>query len=38
LRVQFAGTYFKAAEVYDDGSIKTKYAEMIREDEGIRPP
>ena len=35
----WSGTYFKAAEVYDDGSIKAKYyAEMIREDEGIRPP
>jgi hypothetical protein len=32
-------TYFKAAEVYDDGSIKAKYyAEIIREDEGILPP
>jgi len=32
-------TYLKAAEVYDDGSIKAKYyAEAIREDEGIRPP
>jgi hypothetical protein len=32
-------TYLKAARVYDDGSIKTKYyAEAIREDEGIRPP
>jgi hypothetical protein len=31
-------TYLKAAEVYDDGSIKAKYyAEAIREDEGIRP-
>jgi hypothetical protein len=33
------GTYLKAAQVYDDGSIKAKYfAEAIREDEGIRPP
>jgi hypothetical protein len=32
-------TYLKAAQVYDDGSIKAKYyAEAIREDEGIRPP
>ena len=32
-------TFLKAAEVYDDGSIKAKYyAEAIREDEGIRPP
>jgi hypothetical protein len=32
-------TYLKAAQVYDDGSIKAKYyAEVIREDEGIRPP
>ena len=32
-------TYLKAARVYDDGSIKTKYhAEAISEDEGIRPP
>ena len=32
-------TYLKAAQVYDDGSIKTKYlAEAIREDEGISPP
>ena len=31
--------YLKAAQVYDDGSIKAKYyAEAIREDEGIRPP
>ncbi|HET7345541.1 MAG TPA: hypothetical protein VFJ05_06690 [Nitrososphaeraceae archaeon] len=29
-------TYLKAAQVYDDGSIKAKYfAEAIREDEGI---
>jgi hypothetical protein len=28
----------KAAQVYDDGSIKAKYyAEVIREDEAIRP-
>ena len=32
-------TYLKAAQVYDDGSIKAKYfAEAIREDEGISPP
>jgi hypothetical protein len=32
-------TYLKAAQVYDDGSIKAKYyAEALREDEGIRPP
>jgi hypothetical protein len=32
-------TYLKAAQVYDDGSIKAKYyAEAIREDEGFRPP
>jgi 8-oxo-dGTP pyrophosphatase MutT (NUDIX family) len=32
-------TYLKAAQVYDDGSIKAKYyAEAIREDEVIRPP
>ena len=32
-------TYLKAAQVYDDGSIKAiYYAEAIREDEGIRPP
>jgi hypothetical protein len=32
-------TYLKAAQVYDDGSIKAKYyAEAIREDEGVRPP
>jgi hypothetical protein len=32
-------TYLKAAQVYDDGSIQTKYyAEAIREDEGIKPP
>ena len=32
-------TYLKAAQVYDDGSIKAKYyAGSIREDEGIRPP
>jgi hypothetical protein len=32
-------TYLKAAQVYDDGSMKAKYyAEAIREDEGIRPP
>src|SRR5215472_16583512 len=31
--------YLKAAQVYDDGSIKAKYyGEAIREDEGIRPP
>jgi hypothetical protein len=31
-------TYLKAAQVYDDGSIKTKYyAEVRRENEGIRP-
>jgi hypothetical protein len=29
----------KAAQVYDDGSIKAKYfAEAMREDEGISPP
>ena len=29
----------KAAEVYDDGSIRAKYyTEAIREDEGIKPP
>jgi hypothetical protein len=29
----------KAAQVYDDGSIKAKYfAEAIREDEGTSPP
>ena len=33
------GSYLKAAQVYDDGSIKAKYyAEVIREDEGIRLP
>jgi hypothetical protein len=33
------GTYLKAAQVYDDGSIKAKYfADAIREDEGISPP
>jgi hypothetical protein len=32
-------TYLKAAQVYDDGSIKAKYyGEALREDEGIRPP
>lgn|SRR6187200_502030 len=32
-------TYLKAAQVYDDGSIKAKYfADAIREDEGISPP
>lgn len=32
-------TYLKAARVYDDGSMKTKYyAEAVREDDGIRPP
>ena len=32
-------TYLKAAQVYDDGSIKTKYySKAIREDEGIKPP
>jgi hypothetical protein len=32
-------TYLKAARVYDDGSIKTKYyAQAIRDDDGIRPP
>jgi hypothetical protein len=37
--IQVVLTYLKAARVYDDGSLKTKYyAEAIREDEGIRPP
>jgi hypothetical protein len=32
-------SYLKAAEVYDDGSIRAKYyTEAIREDEGIKPP
>lgn len=32
-------TCLKAAQVYDDGSIKAKYyGEAIRKDEGIRPP
>jgi hypothetical protein len=32
-------TYLKAAQVYDDGSIKAKYfGEAVREDEGISPP
>ena len=32
-------TYLKAAQVYDDGSIKAKYyTEAIKEDEGITPP
>jgi PBP1b-binding outer membrane lipoprotein LpoB len=32
-------SYLKAAQVYDDGSIKAKYfAEAMREDEGISPP
>src|SRR5215831_8193828 len=31
--------YLKAAEVYDDGSIRAKYyTEALREDEGIKPP
>jgi len=31
--------YLKAARVYDDGSMKTKYyAEAVGEDDGIRPP
>jgi hypothetical protein len=31
--------YAKAAQVYDDGSIKAKYyVEAIKEDEGIKPP
>lgn len=33
-----SSNYLKAAQVYDNGSIKAKYyAEAIREDEGIRP-
>ena len=32
-------SYLKAAEVYDDGSIRAKYyTEALREDEGIKPP
>ena len=32
-------TYLKVARVYEDGSIKAKYyAEVKRENEGIRPP
>jgi hypothetical protein len=32
-------SYLKAAQVYDDGSIRAKYyAEAIREDEEIKPP
>ena len=32
-------SYLKAAEVYDDGSLRAKYyTEAIREDEGIKPP
>jgi hypothetical protein len=37
--IDLNSTYLKAAQVYDDGSIKAKYfAEAIREDEGISPP
>jgi hypothetical protein len=38
-KLDLNGTYLKAAQVYDDGSVKAKYyAEVIREDDGITPP